>query len=153
MKFPASFTRWVGTAPAGGKALGTADATLPTGRASAELDNCLFAKFSNINGWPVQRIAVTYAGPALAPTVTARMWFYEDSTGQWYKVGADVMMAPSTVSFFDVIAILEMSNTLAQLDQATSGSVAQFLQVDLPGGSPADGAYVFAMAPDLTSQA
>jgi hypothetical protein len=152
MKFTSSFTRYVGTAPAGGKALG-GDGSLPSSRATANEDNVLFSKFSNINGWPVQRIAVTYAGPALAPSVTARMWFYEDTTQQWYKIGADVVMAPSTVSFFDVIAIMEMANTAANLQNAMPGSVAQFLQVDLPSGSPAAGAYVFALAPDLTAQA
>ena len=152
MKFPTSFVRWVGTVPAGGIALG-GDSTLPTGPAAITADNVLFSKFNNVNGWPTHRIAVTYKGPTSAPSVVGRMYFYESTTGSWYKIGADVTLAPGTVSFFDVVAILEMPNTQANLAQATPGSIAQFLQVDLPAGSPAAGAYTFAMAPDLTTQA
>jgi hypothetical protein len=230
MRFPQTFTRYVGTAPAGGKALG-GDA-VPTGRLTTQLDNVLCSRFSNVNGWPVQRLAATYAFAALAPasgtTVAAgsngtnqptagvvdavnpqaagfpyagsfsvdtglvtytgttttsftgctraaaaaalttgdaisfvsatplnavgRMFFYEDSTGLWYKVGADVTMVPGAVSFFDVIALLEMPTSGVNLQFAQAGSVQQFLQVDLPSNAP-NGAYTFAMGPDLTTQA
>ena len=150
MRFPRTFTRYVGTPPTGGAALGSD--TVPTGPLTSQPDNVLYSRFSNVNGWPVHRIAVTYAGPALAPSVVARGFFFEDSTQQWYKVGADVTMAPGTVSFFDVVAILEMPNTQANIAMATPGSLSFFLQVDLPAGSPASGAYVFALAPDLTTQ-
>ena len=151
MKFPQSFVRYVGTVPAGASALGSD--TTPAAKAPAGEDNVLVSRFSNINGWPIQRIAVTYKGPTGAPSVTARMFFYEDGTQAWYKVGADVVMAPGTVSFFDVVALLELPNTRANMAQSSSGSVSQFLQVDLPTGSPAAGPYTFAMGPDLTSQA
>lgn len=153
MKFPTKFVRYVGTAPAGGKTLGSD--SLPSGKASPVTnDNLLSSRFSNINGWPVQRIAVTYDGPESAPDVTATMYFYEDATEQWYQIGAaDVSMSPGTVTFFDVIALLDQPNTIANLDQAMAGSISQILICNLPSGSPPDGAYTFAMAPDLTSQA
>jgi len=151
MKFPTSFTRYVGSVPTNGKALGSD--TLPAGKADSSNDNVLCTRFQNVNGWPVHRIAATYSGPAAAPSVTARMFFYEDTTRAWYQVGADVTMKPGFVTFFDVIALLEMPNTAANLANAMPGSIAQFLQVDLPAGSPANGAYVFALAPDLTTQA
>ncbi len=151
MRFPTKFVRYVGTPPAGDKALGS-DST-PTGKPSSQLDNVLFSRFQNVNGWPVHRIACTYEGPTSAPSVVARMFFYEDATGAWYKIGGDVTMAPGTVSFFDVVALLDMPNTGANLQDAMAGSVAQFLQVDWPAGSPASGAYTFALAPDLTTQA
>ena len=227
MRFPSLFTRWVGTAPTGAKALGTADATLPTGKPAATTDNLLESRFANINGWPIQRLAFTYrfvptvpAGvtiavgsngatlpqatihvsattgfppgggtftvdgstvaytgltsttftgctggtatlatgdavafaTATAPSVTARVFFYEDASGGWHKIGADVTVAPAVVSFFDVIALLELPNTNANMAQSSSGSVTQFFQVDLPANAP-NGQYIFSAAPDLTSQA
>lgn len=149
MKFPSAFTRYLGTIPAGGKQLGT-DA-LPSGRPVSNQDNLLISRFSNVNGWPVQRVAVTYSGPSGASNLTARMYFYEDSTGSWYQIGAQQTIVSGTVSFFDCVAILEMPNTLAKLQDATSGSLAQVLIVDAVG--VVAGAYQFAMAPDLTSQA
>ena len=152
MRFPRSFTRYVGAVPAGGVALG-GDSSLPAGRASAAKDNVLFSRFQNVNGWPCHRIACTYRGPGGAPSAVARVFFYEDSTAAWYQVGADVTMPPGKVSFFDCIAILEMANTSQNLQDATPGSSALLLQVDLPTGTPPNGAYVFALAPDLTTQA
>ncbi len=150
MKFPASFTRYVGTVPEGGVALG-AD-TLPTGRPLATMDNLLASRFQNINGWPCHRVAVTYVGPAGAPTLSASMYFYEDTTETWYLIGAPVTLTSGTVAFFDVIAILEMANTEASLANATPGSISQLLIVSA-SGTIVDGAYLFAMAPDLTTQA
>ena len=151
MKFPRTFTRYVGTLPADGIAIGSD--TTPTGPLTSQPDNVLFSRFSNINGWPVHRIAVVYSGPAGAPSVVARGLMYEDSTGAWYQIGADVTMQPGRVSFFDIVALLEMPNVQANLDQATSGSVSFFLQVDAPVGGSSNGAYMFAMGPDLTTQA
>jgi hypothetical protein len=151
MKFPASFTRYVGTVPAGKTALG-AD-TLPTARPAATMDNLLASKFNNINGWPAHRVAVVYNGPAGAPNLTATMYFYEDATAAWYQIGAAGTLVSGQVTFFDVIAIMEMPNTSADLANATPGSIAQVLIVAAPGGSPPSGPYEFAMATDLTTQA
>ena len=150
MRFPVAFTRWVGTAPAGGVALGSD--TLPTTAPKATMDNLLASRFQNINGWPCHRIAVTYKGPTGAIALTARMYFWEDETQAWYQVGGQVTMQPSQVSFFDVIALLEMPNTEANLQNATPGSISQILIVDDVGGSP-PGEYQFAIGPDLTTQA
>jgi hypothetical protein len=151
MKFPATFTRYVGTVPAGKIALG-AD-TLPTGRPEATMDNLLASRFNNVNGWPAHRIAVVYNGPESAPALTATMYFYEDSTSAWYQIGAAGTLTSGEVTFFDVIAIMEMPNVSADLANATPGSIAQILIVEAPGGTPPNGAYQFAMATDLTTQA
>lgn len=150
MKFPASFTRYVGTVPAGKVALG--GDSLPTGRAPANQDNAYFGRFNNVNGWPVHRLAVTYTGPSGAPTLTASMYFFEDTTQTWYQIGASGTLTSGQVTFFDVICIMEMPNTVADLANATPGSIAQILIVEAPGGSPASGAYTFCIGPDLTTQ-
>jgi hypothetical protein len=149
MKFPASFIRYVGTVPEGGTALG-AD-TLPAARPNATMDNLLASRFQNINGWPCHRIAVVYTGPEGAPDLTASMYFYEDTTEAWYQIGASQSMTPGTVTFFDVVAILEMANTEQNLQNATPGSISQLLIVQASGSVA--GEYQFAMAPDLTTQA
>jgi hypothetical protein len=149
MMFPARFKRYLTAVPAGGIVLGTD--VVPTGRAPAGTDNQLSCRFSNINGWPVQRIAVTYLGPAGASALTARMYFYEDGSAAWYQIGAQVTMTSGTVSFFDVVALLDMPNVTANLAAATAGSVNQILIVDAVGST--SGMYQFAMGPDLTSQA
>ena len=150
MRFPCSFVRYVGATPSGGTSLG-GDAT-PTGPLTQQLDNVLYSRFSNINGWPIHRIALAYSGSSGVLSTKARIFLYEDSTAQWYQVGADVTIAPGFISYFDVCALLEIPNTQANLVQATSGSVQVFIQVDKPSGAP-DGTYSVAVAPDLTTQA
>jgi len=152
MKFPVVFKRYVG-GPEGEPVLG--DDELPSGKAHITQDNALFCRFNNVNGWPVHRVAVTYAyqGEGDAPTLTGTMYFYEDTTATWYQIGASgASMVPGTVTFFDVIAILEMPNTTSNLANATPGSIAQVLIVNTVEDAP-DGTYLFGMAPDLTTQA
>jgi hypothetical protein len=79
------------------------------------------------------------------------MYFYEDQTQAWYQIGAQVTMQLNSVSFFDVIALLEMPNTEANLENATPGSISQVLIVDAVGSTA--GEYSFAIGPDLTTQA
>ena len=151
MRFPAAFYRYIGALPAGGKALGSDTVPAAGSPPNSTADNVLPCRFQNINGWPIQRIAVCYNGPVGASNLTARMYFYEDQTQAWYQVGPQVTMVPGTVSFFDVVALLEMPNTLQNLANAAPGSAEQLLIVDSVGA--AAGKYSFAMGPDLTSQA
>jgi hypothetical protein len=150
MKFPVMFKRYVGTIPIGMTALGADE--LPSGRANNSMDNVLNSRFSNINGWPVQRVAVVYMGPGDSPsTLSATMWFYEDGTNSWYQIGASQTLTSGQVSFFDCVALLDMPNTNHTLNNALSGSLSQVLIVE--AGDAGEGEYMFAMGPDLTSQA
>jgi hypothetical protein len=154
MRFPTVFKRYVGSVPTGATVLG--GDTLPSGPPNAQTaDNCLFSRFSNINGWPVHRIAVTYKGPTGAKVLAAQMYFFEDATQTWYAIGASVNMTAGTVSFFDVIALLDRPHSSSAAggspeDSPQSGSAAMLLMVSAAGSDPA-GEYDFAMAPDLTT--
>jgi hypothetical protein len=150
MRFPVRFDRYLGTIPEGKTELGTDSVSNGT-PPSKTMDNMLASRFQNINGWPCHRIAVCYTGPTGASALTARMYFYEDQTQAWYQIGAQVTMQLNSVSFFDVIALLEMPNTEANLENATPGSISQVLIVDAVGSTA--GEYSFAIGPDLTTQA
>ena len=144
MKFPCVFTR---SLSGGAGNLGTD--TLPSAAPTKILDNVLYSRFSNINGWPIHRIAVLFNGPT--NITAARMFFFESTTGMWFKIGADAAMTSGSVTFFDTVAIAEPPPVGANaLQGATDGSIMQFLQVDKPGAA-ADGTYTFAMAGDLST--
>lgn len=146
MKFPTKFSRWKGAAPAGSITLGTD--TTPSAAPSASADNVLFSRFSSINGWPCCRIPVVYRGPALAPNLPASMYFWEESTGAWYKIGSGTLK-PNEVTFFDVVALLDNPNAGNPATGYSPGSIAQMLIVSDNAGP--NGEYQFAMAPDLTT--
>ncbi len=145
MLFPATFKRYVGTAPPGGVALGSD--VLPPNTAPAGTDNLIVGKPTDKNGGPVRSVEVTYQGPAGAPALTARMYFYEDSTGQWYQVGAQQTLTPGQVTFWQVITLMDAAATLVNLKVGLGpAQLAQILIVDSAMGAP-NGLYRFTMGP------
>lgn len=148
MRFPTKFSRYDTVIPAGGIALG-AD-TVPTVHPSPNtMSNLMVSRFANINGYPCHRIAVTYKGPAGAPALPATLWFWEEQTEHWYQIGGSVSLLRDRVSFFDVVGLLDGSQTSGEILMPTAGSIAVLLIVEDPGGTPA-GEFVFAVGPDLT---
>lgn len=156
MRFPVSFTRYVGgTNPALGS---DSDPTSST-EAPAKQDNVLSTSASSISAFPVQRIAVTYGyvGEGSPGNLDARMYFFEDQSQQWYLVGAQQALVPGTVTFFDCLSIggappgfdpVSGRNTLH--GGTASPALRQMLIVDATG-EPPNGTYIFGMAPDLTN--
>ncbi len=145
MLFPAMFTRYVGTVPPGGKALG-GDA-IPAGQVPAATDNLVTGKAMDRNGGPVRSVQVTYDGPVGAPDLTARMYFYEDGTGAWYEVGAQQTIVAGTTSYWQVVTLMDQPATLANLKVGLGpAQLAQLFVVDAAEGAP-EGAYEFTMGP------
>ena len=145
MRFTSKFSRFKG-APGPGLGDDTVPTTAPTPGPNA---NLMCSRFSNVNGWPCHRIAVTYRGPESAIPLPATMWFWEELTQYWYQIGATVNLNPDAVTFFDVVGLLEGSQASPDVNP-TAGSIAALLIVDDPGGAP-NGEHIFAMGPDLTT--
>ena len=146
MRFPRMFKRYDTVIPPGGHALGSDTTPTTTPPTASVTDNLMVSRFSNINGWPCHRVAVVYRGPPGAPPLPAELYMWEEQTQHWYQIGAPVSLVPGAVAFFDVVGVLDGNDALTP----TAGSIAVFLRVTDPGGTPA-GEYVFAVAPDLTT--
>jgi len=153
MRFPCSFKRYVTTVPAGGKVLG-ADA-VPTTAPTTSMDNVLFSRFANINGWPVHRVAILYTGPVGALNLPAQPYMWDDATQAWHAIGAAATLKPNVVTFVDVVALLDLPHASSAEGGVlegppNSGSIAQALVISSGGADPG-GTYTFAMGPDLTT--
>jgi hypothetical protein len=153
MRFPATFRRQKGGASAD-PALGSDSA--PTTTPPSSQDNVLACKIRDINGWPVQRIAVcwTSTGGGLVP-INGDLYFWEAATQHWYKINdAPLSLKPNQLFFFDVVSISDPPITGAALKASGSSGQAGALQVQLvltdPGAAAAV-TYVVAMGPDLTT--
>lgn len=146
MRFHKKFLRDIG----GGSnpVLGSDSApTLPSELAD---DNVLTARFKDIDGWPVHRIAVGYKGPGGALTLTANVYIWDELSAAWYLVNpTPVNLVPNRLTFFDMVGL---SSPLPDLDStsATAGALEAYVQI-IPAGSDPAGTYTFVVAPDLTT--
>lgn len=145
MRFVNKFSRFKGGPT---PALGS-DTVPTTGPTPGPNANLMSSRFSNINGWPCHRVAVTYKGPVGAIPLPATLWFWEELTQHWYQIGASTNLTPDAVTFFDIVGLLEGSQASPDVNP-TSGSISALLIVTDPGGAPA-GEFVFAMGADLTT--
>jgi hypothetical protein len=122
------------------------------GESGATQDNCCYSKRSDVNGFPVQRIAVTYTTTAAGPvSLNARIYMFEDNTRTWYQVGAQQALVFNAVTFFDVVAVMDMPSGNRDLNASNPGAPRMQLIVDDPGAGAANGTYTFTMTPDLTN--
>lgn len=116
--------------------------------------NVLSCKIRDINGWPVQRIAVAWWTAAANPiALTGSLYIWDEGMARWFLLNAaPLSMPPNQVSYFDVPAISEPpSNAKAILAGiATSNSIDVMLIVTDPGAAVA-GTYTFGMGPDLSN--
>jgi len=153
MKFPFLFTRrkgGSGAVPLLGSDAAAVTANTPP---SATQDNAFFSRGVGEVGWPIHRIAVTYACSATSVDLTAQMYAFEKATGAYYKIGAQVTMKQGSVNFFDCLPILELSSASQNKLADSPGSIEHVLVVDDVGAGAVNGTYTFAMAPVLTTQA
>jgi hypothetical protein len=154
MRFPVTFKRQKGGASTD-PALGS-DTPPTTTPPTAGTDNQLTCRVRDVNGWPVQRIAVCWTTTAGAPVaINGDLYFWEDATAHWYKINDTVLsLKPNQLFFFDVATIGEPApttkNLLAPGGYAESGSLELILILTDPGAAVA-GVYNVAMGPDLTT--
>jgi hypothetical protein len=157
MRFPVSFFRNKG----GGKGTAIGSDSAPTtvmpGEGGGQATDCILAcKRQDINGWPVQRIAVVWTTTAGSPVaLNGSLYFWEDATQHWYLINATPLsMPPNQVVFFDIVTVAEPPPNAATLAQPGSPSQAGGIQVFLlvaDPGTAVNGTYMFAMAPDLST--
>ena len=154
MRFPASFKRQKGSASTD-PAIGS-DATPTTVAPAASNDNVLTAKLRDINGWPVQRIAVGWTTTAASPVaLNGALYLWEETSGHWYLIQSGVSLPPNQLVFFDVCTISEPTPVDRNLYKSSSasnsaGAIEVMLIVTDPG-TAVNGVYVFVMGPDLTT--
>jgi hypothetical protein len=165
MKFPTTFTRYIGTIPAGGKQLGL-DSLLVDGNGNplkfvSGTDNYLASRMVSINGWPVNRICFagkTNAVAAVAGTVT--VYTYEDNLGCWlplpssagttspaYTCGTNA--APSGFLYFDAMSLVDLPHVQSDLSAVQPGTGA-YLCIVTAGSSPPNGTYQFVLGAEMT---
>jgi hypothetical protein len=158
MRFHVGFQRYKGTVPTGKIALG-ADTLPSTAPNPKTMDNVLFCKFDNINGWPCHRVAVVCnqkSGTATSVALAGQMFIFETRTQAWHAVDASATAIPmNQVVFFDVVALLTrppmLSSQVEGLDGAVeTGSIEAMLLITDPNTTE-DGEYDFAIGADLTT--
>jgi hypothetical protein len=153
MRFPLTFRRQKGSASTD-PALGSDSA--PTTTPPGKSDNLLQCKIRDVNGWPVQRIAVCWTTSAGSPTaLNGDLYFWEAATAAWYKINdTSLSLKPNQLFFFDVVSISEPTPVTSTLGQpgspAQAGSIDVMLVLSDPGAQ-VSGVFNVAMGPDLTT--
>lgn len=139
MRFGKFFKRSIGgTDPT----LGTDSA--PSGAPADKVnDNQLSWRLKNNVGFPIQRIAVGYHGPAMALSLQAHLYVYDDATGFWF-IASEAKLVPGKIVWFDQPTLADAN------DGTTAGCLDLCLVVDAAGGDPA-GTYTFTMGADLSN--
>ena len=152
MRFPVHFTRTV----TGGGALLPAQSAPTAAPNTATMPNLLTALQATKNGWPVQRIAVTYkyTGGGGAVNLSADLYMYEDTTQAWYKMNSAgvITLKPGCVTYVDAITLCESAQTNNDVfgnGSSTPGGLECVVVVIDPGGL-ANGTYDFCIGPDST---
>lgn len=149
MYFPYSFTRYVGTVPAGGTALG-ADVA-PTTTPPANNDNLITHFTANVNGWPAHRLVgvLQYIGGNNPVDVPVQLYLWVDNLGQWFKYGSSITMhSNGQAAYFASLAALEYVGPSQTFEYPRPGS-AEFLAIPTNSGA-VNGQYNFSFCPDIT---
>ena len=141
MRFTKLFKRYVG---GGGTALGSdAAPTNPPGNQ----DNVLTARFSDINGFFGQRIAITMSGPATTDDKTVTLYIWEEQSRKWYVAPTTTKLSQDSVKYFDVPFLIAQPQNRANAneDNTNPGSLEVYIRVSADGTVP-NVEYVFTAA-------
>jgi len=129
-------------------ALDVAPTGVPDGR-----DNHVAMRSSSSSGYPLQRIAVSYKGPALAVALTAQLWVYERLTETWYRTTASFTLTPGLITAIGALGIADtVPRGVESLGEPTGGAVDAVLVVQDTGAAPV-GTHTFAIVGDLSAVA
>ena len=116
------------------------------------------SRILNINGWPLQRIAVAYMPPAAGSggvVLNGQVWILDDNTGFWFQCpsarSAEMkysdVLTEQAVTYYDVPAFPDYANVM----QNASGSLRALLLVSVATGTPGPGDYTFLVATDISN--
>jgi hypothetical protein len=122
--------------------------TAPTAVLTTTLpDNFVHADRSQIEGFPVQRLAVAYkyTGAGVAPTVSANLYLYDHTTQGWFQMDGTIILQDGKINHFDVVSLYDLPADSHSL--ALAGSLNAIIVPLAAGGEP-DGTYTFVAAFD-----
>lgn len=165
MRFPVKFTRYVGTVPTGGVALGSDTLLVDSGsnpiKPTAKTDNSLSSRIVSNNGWPLERVvlAAKYTGGMTPPgALNVTMYVFEDSLNMYIPLPQSATTitpgpntAPGNPVFFDAMSLIDFPHVTSDF-QANNPGTAAFLCIVANNGSPPNGTYEFALGAELTSK-
>lgn len=113
----------------------------------------LQCKTRDVNGWPVQRIAVYFTGGT--GVMNGTLYFWDSQVLQWVKVNTSVVaMSLNTLYFFDTAVICETTPLSGNLGQNGSSSQAGAMELFLllaDAGALSNSVFTIAMAPDIST--
>ena len=140
MRFPCTFTRYVGSIPAGGIELGADEPPTPAA-AAMPTDNTLEA-ILRID-LALNRLAIGYSytgdGPAIA--LTADVYQYAEDTNVWYRLTAvPITLTPGALNYIGVVG--------GQPPMVNQSSSLSFYILVNAGDTPPDGSYLFQVTGD-----
>lgn len=147
MRFHKKFARQVG-AVSGDPLLGSD--TAPSAATQVSADNCLNARFKDIDGWPCHRVAIAYkyTGGGTPLPLNADLYIWDDLLEDWFIVATGVVLTPSTITFVEMPGL--QPPPAKPGEGATAGSIEAVLVVNANAVDD-NGVYEFAMAPDQTT--
>jgi hypothetical protein len=158
MRFPFSFTRYVGTdLDSFKKELGKDK--LPESMPADSGDFIYESRFVNINGFPLQRVPFGVHGPDEAiqktTTVTVAAYIYEDVTKRWYLLARQAKVIVGTLIYFDPPALMDTPQVKAARVQThpVSSSAGALEMAFIVTGSDKlpKGEYVFIAGSDVSN--
>lgn len=156
MRFHKTFQRVKPAAGGGSPPTLGSDAAPTTAAPTAQQDNVLSCKIRDINGWPVQRIAVGWTTTGANPVaLNGDLYVWERTIGHWFKINDTALsLKPNQLFFFDIVSMIEpvsnAQNVIGSGPRAASDSLDVMLIVTDPGAAIA-ATYVIGMGPDLTT--
>lgn len=138
MRFPTTFIRYQGTAPAGGIALGSeSDPDGPETNATNLLEAAQRLDRT------INRLAIGYhfEGSDPAAELTCDVWQYANDTGYWYKLtSTPFTLYPDVMNYVGVVG--------GQPPTANADASLSFFVQVYDSGSPPDGTYTFQVSGD-----
>jgi hypothetical protein len=169
MRFPATYTRYVGSLSPGQVALGSDVLLVDTNgsprKPQVGVDtNFLSSRTLSMNGTPLDRVALAckYTGAGVAISLPVQMYVFEDNlqvylplNSQAGTVGGSVMpgttTAPALPLFFDALTLIDQPATSSMLQYPQPGGSTFLCIVTAAGGTP-NGRYDFVLGAELTSR-
>lgn len=142
MRFAKVFKRYVGDGE--GSKLG-AD-KVPEGAPKGSSENVLQLRSANMNGFPVQRLVIGYAGPA--PVVKVAALVHDERSGQWFNTEPeqDAAVRNGRLAYVDLPTVGDLSR------DDGGGAIEVVFIPELPKDAPR-GCYTFAIGGDVSNPA
>lgn len=139
MRFGKHFSRRVG---AGTSPVLGSDAVPAAPPSDKSNDNQLSWRANNVNGFPIQRVAVGYRCTVAGSSLVATLYVYDEDSFAWFLASTGLLTL-GTVTYLDVPVL---SDSVAN----SSGGLEMCLVVAAAGGD-LDGTYTFSIGADLSN--